>query len=182
MNWLPPSAVGLLFLARLIELTYRFPAQSGKIEAPLTLHALTVIGSLTVAGSVAEYFLTNGSSSVPLVLFGLLLGLAAFALRAAARRELGRMWSIHVEVREDHVIAQSGPYRFIRHPIYVAAVLELLAVPVVLSTWRVATVGVVLYVIALAWRVRCEEQAHSRLIGRRWDEYVAKTGAFFPRW
>lgn len=182
MLWIPPIAVGLLFIARLFELKYRFPASSGRIEAPRTFQALTLVGSLAVVSALLEYILRASIGSLWLVGAGVTLWLAGFALRATARRALGKMWSVHVEIRDQHVLVDSGPYRFVRHPIYVAAVLELVAAPVALGAWSTGAVSLVLYLVALSFRVRAEERAHQRHHGQKWVDYCKRTPAFFPRW
>jgi protein-S-isoprenylcysteine O-methyltransferase Ste14 len=182
MFWVPPFAVFCLFVARLIELSHKFPASSGRIEAPRTFQALTLVGSLAVIGALAEYFVARPSPSLGLIVGGLALAIFAFGLRASARRALGLMWSVHVEIREQHILVDTGPYRLVRHPIYVAAIAELAAVPLTLGAWRTGVVALVAYVIVLSRRVQAEERAMAVQLGERWNAYCARTGAFLPRW
>src|SRR5262249_10859759 len=53
-----------------------------------------------------------------LVIAGLLLQAAFIALAVAARVHLGRNWSGEVRISQEHQLVQSGPYRYLRHPIY----------------------------------------------------------------
>ena len=49
---------------------------------------------------------------------GLVMLAAGLAFAVSARRYLGRNWSGTVTVKQDHELIRSGPYRFVRHPIY----------------------------------------------------------------
>jgi methyltransferase len=55
-----------------------------------------------------------------------------------------------------------GPYRFLRHPNYLAVVIELLAAPMMFGAWRTALVIGVLDAFALSVRIRSEDRALGR--------------------
>lgn len=97
----------------------------------------------------------------PTSLWPLWLGLwgAAQALRYAAVRALGERWSVRILVLPDTPPVRSGPYVWLRHPNYVAVVLELLAAPMIFGAWRTAIVIGVLDLLALRVRIRAEEKA-----------------------
>jgi protein-S-isoprenylcysteine O-methyltransferase Ste14 len=58
------------------------------------------------------------TTSAPTQVLAILLAGAGFGLAICARRELGKNWSGIVSIREGHELIMSGPYRFVRHPIY----------------------------------------------------------------
>jgi len=181
-RWLLPAIVAGFCLARLIELRLRFRVQPGTVHAPWTLHLLTSIGVLTTVLCLAEYLYRGTAVPLHFPILGIALAVAAFALRHYSRKALAQFWSIHIEVRDGHAVVRHGPYRLIRHPIYVAAIIELLAIPVTLATWRAGAVGLVAYAIALGCRVRQEEKIMHDTVGAPWDDYCRETPAFFPRW
>ncbi len=78
-------------------------------------------------GSIAEYVLRGGGFSWIAFVAGLICAVASFKLRWAAIAALGKFWSLHVEMRENHEFVQSGPFRWVRHPVYFSMILELLA-------------------------------------------------------
>jgi len=80
-------------------------------------------------------------------------------LRYAAIRALGSHWNVRVLVVPGAPLVRTGPYRFLRHPNYVAVVMELLAAPLIFGAWRTAIVVSVLNAVALWIRIRCEERA-----------------------
>jgi methyltransferase len=89
----------------------------------------------------------------------LALWLAAQALRYAAVRALGERWTVKIWVLPGEPLVQRGPYRWLRHPNYVAVVLELIAAPLMFGAWRTAILITLLNAIALRVRIREEEKA-----------------------
>ena len=90
----------------------------------------------------------------------LALALAAQALRVAAMRALGARWTARLWVLPGETLVRRGPYRFVRHPSYLAAALELLALPLVFGAWRTALAFTLLDAGVLAVRIRAEAEAH----------------------
>jgi methyltransferase len=96
--------------------------------------------------------------------FALALGvpaLAAFALANALRwwviATLGPHWNVQVVGSLSLGVVTTGPYRFVRHPNYVAVFVELLALPLVHGAWLTALVGAALHVPVLRRRLALEE-------------------------
>jgi methyltransferase len=72
---------------------------------------------------------------------------------------LGRQWNTRVIVVPGLRLVAGGPYRWIRHPNYVAVVAEGIALPLVHTAWVTALVFTVLNIPLLAVRIRAEEAA-----------------------
>jgi len=89
----------------------------------------------------------------------LALLLGAQALRFWSMRALGERWTVRILVVPGEPLVRGGPYRFLRHPAYVAVALELLAAPLLFGAWRTALVIGALNAIALGIRIRAEEAA-----------------------
>lgn len=89
----------------------------------------------------------------------LALALIAQGLRYWAILTLGRRWNVRVIVVPGLDAVTRGPYRFMRHPNYVAVVLEGFAVPLMHGAWATAITFTLLNAWLLRTRVRCEEQA-----------------------
>ena len=89
----------------------------------------------------------------------LVLVLASQALRWWCITTLGPRWNTRVIVVPGLPPVTSGPYRFLRHPNYVAVVVEGFALPLVHTAWITALVFTVLNIPLLAIRVRCEDAA-----------------------
>ena len=110
---------------------------------------------------------------------GVAIGLAGAVLLIWTFRSLGTNITDTVVTRQHHTLVTSGPYRYLRHPFYVAATLAMAANTLVTANWFIGLTGAMacsLLVIRTA-----TEEAH--LIARFGDAYVAymkNTGRFLP--
>jgi methyltransferase len=93
--------------------------------------------------------------------------LAAQALRLWTMVALGERWTARIWVVPGEALVTGGPYQFLRHPNYVAVVLELLAAPMMFGAWRTAIVIGVLNGLALSVRIRAEDRALAGASQRR---------------
>jgi methyltransferase len=84
---------------------------------------------------------------------------AAQGLRWWAIVSLGRRWNTRVIVVPGAPRVVSGPYRWLRHPNYVAVVIEGLALPLVHGAWMTAVWFSLVNGLILATRIRCEDRA-----------------------
>jgi methyltransferase len=107
-----------------------------------------------------------GRPFVPL-LAGAMLTLAAGAmvLRYWAIATLGERWNTRVLVVPGDPLVTAGPYRFVRHPNYLAVIVEMAALPLVHTAWLTALVFSAANALLLRARIRHEELALARLAG-----------------
>lgn len=107
-----------------------------------------------------------------------LLLLAAGALRLWSINSLGDQWNVRGLVPDDLRPITIGPYRWIRHPNYLAVALEFAALPMATGAWRSALGLSVLNGSVLWRRIRAEE----KLLGERpgYSEAFAKKARFIP--
>ncbi|MFV0131330.1 isoprenylcysteine carboxyl methyltransferase family protein [Streptomyces sp. HMX112] len=115
------------------------------------------------------------------------LGWSMLAVTAAAQGlrwwcvfTLGPRWNTRVLVLPGLRLVCAGPYRWLRHPNYVAVVAEGLALPLVHGAWLTATLFTVGNAALLTVRVRCEERALGRTGAARTPEPVAGRAARAP--
>lgn len=114
------------------------------------------------AGCVAETLLLRRPFTAALGFPMLALALATQALRYWAISSLGRYWNVRVIVVPGAPAITSGPFRYLRHPNYLAVVLEGIAVPLIHGAWLTALVFTLLDAALLVVRIRCEEAALSQ--------------------
>jgi protein-S-isoprenylcysteine O-methyltransferase Ste14 len=110
-----------------------------------------------------------------------MVGLATFGFLFAwwARIHLGRLWSGRITRKEDHRIVDSGPYRFVRHPIYTGILLALFGTALAVGEWR-GLLGVVLAGAAYWRKLKIEEAVMRRQFGETYSEYAAHVPALIP--
>lgn len=93
----------------------------------------------------------------------LALVLASQALRWWCITTLGPRWNTRVIVVPDLPLVSGGPYRLLRHPNYVAVVVEGVALPLVHTAWVTAAVFTALNALLLRVRIRTEDAALARV-------------------
>jgi methyltransferase len=90
-------------------------------------------------------------------LMGVLFAVAT-GLRVWVIRTMRTQWNVEVMASASLGVVTDGPYRFIRHPNYVAVVLELVAIPLMHGAWLTAVVGTLANAWVLAKRLEVEER------------------------
>ena len=178
--YLPLLSVLAIYVARLLELGTKRDLIAGKIRENLTLRLFLLAGTVIFVASVAEYFWRGARINWPLFSLGWICGIASFWIRRKAIAALGRFWSLHVEIRENHEFVRSGPFRFVRHPAYLSMILELLALALICGALFTLLLIPLLFVPVLIMRVRLEEAALVEKFGTAYREYQLSTPALFP--
>ena len=82
---------------------------------------------------------------------------ASLALRGWMMASLGTLWNVRIVARERQPVVTQGPYAWIRHPNYLAVILEIAAVPLLLGAVWTAVLGTLANAAILAVRIRREE-------------------------
>ncbi|MFE2373261.1 isoprenylcysteine carboxyl methyltransferase family protein [Streptomyces sp. NPDC059398] len=121
--------------------------------------AMVALHTGLLAACVAEAWL-GGRPFLPALgwpMAGVLV--ASQALRWWCIRTLGPRWNTRVIVVPGLPLVQGGPYRWLRHPNYVAVVAEGVALPLVHTAWLTASAFTVLNAVLLTVRIRCENAA-----------------------
>ena len=117
--------------------------------------------ALHIAWFVAIYAEANFTGARLSALWTLWAGLAIAAqgLRYWAIVSLGEHWTTRVIVVPGMTLVTRGPFRWMRHPNYLAVTIEIACVPLIVDAWRTALVASVLNALLLAWRIRVETRA-----------------------
>jgi len=155
--------------------------QPPEAAGPIVLLFLTA--ALIVLYAVAPQWLGWASAPLPDVLrwTGLGVAVAAFALLEWAQSALGRNWSLRVQVLESHELVVSGPYRWVRHPMYTAGLLASASVLLLSANWLVGGSWLVMHGWQFALRIPLEEDLMTQQFGDPYRQYVRTTGRLVPR-
>lgn len=114
-------------------------------------------------------------------LVGALLYLSALGLRYWAFRHLGGGWAVHVDsVPTPGTLVCSGPYRLMRHPLYASACFEIVGVALLFHALWALLFAVLVFVPFEVQRAYFEERYLRAGFGVAYEEYAARTWAFFP--
>ncbi|MEU9585438.1 isoprenylcysteine carboxyl methyltransferase family protein [Streptomyces werraensis] len=125
---------------------------------------MVVLHTGLLAGCLLEPLLADRPFLPALGWPALTLTLLAQALRWWCITTLGPYWNTRVIVVPGARLVGAGPYRFLRHPNYVAVVVEGAALPLVHSAWITATAFTLADAVLLTVRIRCENAALTRAV------------------
>ena len=189
-----PTVAALVWFAGLVGWTiirYPFERRAKKIGVSKSLFdrresgllAIAVLGLFVIP---AIYVLSGfpalfDRAFVPAIAWlGAATTIAALWVFRSSHVDLGRNWSISLEVREQHALVKTGIYRLIRHPMYSSFFLLGLAQLLLLANWFAGLAGVVGAGILFAFRVRREEQMMLESFGDEYRSYMTQTKRIVP--
>lgn len=111
---------------------------------------------------------------------GVGLTCAGVALAIWARWNLGQNWSAEVSLKVDHQLIRSGPYAFIRHPIYSGLLLAVIGTAVAIGEWR-GLLAIIIVAVAIGLKAKREEALMLATFGDLYRQYRYETGFLLPR-
>lgn len=149
-----------------------------------TLVAVTSTYLLIFFIFIPEFFLITQTFNYWILGGGLFLWLLALRLRFWGMSALGKQWAVHAvgpqKIRHVRLI-ELGPYKRIRHPIYLAIMIEELSFPIIANA-PIALFFVIFVCIPLVViRAFVEEKTSLHRFGEKYLDYKQRTGMFFPR-
>jgi len=110
---------------------------------------------------------------------GAFLTAAGILFAAWARRVIGSNWSATVTVKQDHALITSGPYAWVRHPIYTGLLLALVGTAISIGQVR-AAIGFVIAVLAILRKMQIEERVMLEQFGDAYRAYRARVPRLIP--
>lgn len=110
----------------------------------------------------------------------IVLTAAGIAFAVWARFYLGGNWSSAVSVKVDHQLVCTGPYAWVRHPIYSGLLLALFGTDL-LRGKPAGFIGLAFFWVGFWVKSRMEEQFMRRTFGDQYEEYSRTTGALVPK-
>jgi protein-S-isoprenylcysteine O-methyltransferase Ste14 len=140
------------------------------------LHALSGVAVMVVSlFTKTELLISVGFVKLAgfLILF---LGMLLFAFAAAC---LGKGFFGNVQPVCDNLVT-SGPYRLVRHPVYLGMILSVFGLAVGMRSIWGLLITLLLFAPIGVYRARLEERWMAQKFGTAWEEYVRRTYFMFP--
>jgi methyltransferase len=153
----------LVGLGRLIELRIsrrnqrKLEAQGVRKIAEPHFRWMVLLHAGVLAGAAAEVILLHRPLIPTLAIVMLALFVLANVLRWWVIRTLAGHWNVEVMASSRVGVVTAGPYRWVRHPNYVAVVVEVFSLPLIHTAWITALVGSLTNLEILRRRLRVEE-------------------------
>jgi len=174
--------LGLLVVERLAELVLsrrnaaRAFARGGVEVGQRHYRVMVVFHSLFLGACAAEVLALERPFPGAPGLVALGVALLAQGLRYLAIAALGERWNTRIIVVPGLSPVTRGPYRYLRHPNYVAVVLELVAVPLIHGAWVTA----LLFSLGNVWLLRVRIRSEETALGAAYAEAFAGRPRFIP--
>ena len=190
-----PSLSGkIIWLAGLVTwlaIRYRPNRTSRKSKisksARSTLEMISMAISFTGLGIIPLVWIFTGeisgfnhSTNWIWVLVGAALFIISLYLFRITHKALGAMWSVSLDLREDHKLVTSGIYEKVRHPMYTAFWLWAVAQPFLLSNWVAGFSGIIGFGTLFFLRVGREEKMMEGEFGAQYRDYCKRTKRIIP--
>lgn len=152
---------------------------------PLTLALaglLLAYCTAVVAWLVNPAWMAWAAVALPAALrwLGLLPLAPGVALLVAGAKHLGSNFTLSVSTVEHHALVTSGPYAWVRHPLYAGLLLGSVGAALLSANAAVAATGVGMWGL-LAYRTRLEEENLVARFGDAYRDYQRRVGRFVPR-
>jgi|WetSurMetagenome_2_1015567.scaffolds.fasta_scaffold01620_12 protein-S-isoprenylcysteine O-methyltransferase Ste14 len=150
------------------------------IQRSLLLFVL-VLAVFIMAASVDPGVLSERFAPDTIVtgLIGVTLTAAGLGFSGYARLHLGRNWSSMVMIKEGHQLIRTGPYRFVRNPMYTGMLTAFIGLVVAIGTVT-ALAALVILLISLWMKIAAEEELLMKKFGEEYERYRRNTWALIP--
>lgn len=175
--------LGLIVVERVVELLLSRRngriafSKGGREYGRSHFPAMAVFHAAFLASCAAEVAFLRRPFPGAIGVVALVGALAAQSLRYWAVATLGARWNVRIIVVPGEDPVTAGPYRFIRHPNYLAVAMEMVCVPLVHGCWLTAILFSIGDAVLLRTRIRAEEQA----LGKRYAAAFSDLPRFLPR-
>jgi protein-S-isoprenylcysteine O-methyltransferase Ste14 len=120
------------------------------------------------------------AKSTPALIAAIILAPLAVALAWSAARHLGKQWRYEAALSKDHELIRTGPYKWIRHPIYASMLGLLLATLAAWTWWPMAIAAVLFFLAGTEVRIHAEERLLSGRFPTEYAQYKKTTSAYIP--
>jgi protein-S-isoprenylcysteine O-methyltransferase Ste14 len=178
LSLLACAGVMLRFASGLHGETKTRAHQRGGARAPVVANLAACVlffPSLVIFSGRSE-----DSMALPLALSGCLLALVGAVLALRSRAALGSAWSFLPRADEGTGLVTSGPYRLVRHPIYLGLALLTMGEALAFGSWPAILIVLCGIIPTFAWRARTEETLLSQTFGESYARYRKRTSMIIP--
>lgn len=169
-----------IFFQRIFETFAKRNTIKGAIAKKWTLAAMVIIHLSIFFGAIFEYFFFEKPIYLLVSVVGILLYSFGLALRNYAIRSLKEFWSLHAETRECHKLIRKGPYKYIRHPAYLAIICEIAGMTLIPNTYIAFCIGLLVYIPLISIRIHFEETELIRQLGSTYSVYKKEVNGLLP--
>lgn len=145
-------------------------------RAPVLIGAVMLMMPYRLPPALTHRFLSGAPEPAAI---GAMLTLLGLLFSGWARWHLGRNWSGTVTVKQDHTLITSGPYRWVRHPIYTGMLVALFGTALAIGA-AYGFIGAGLILFGFVLKLRVEEERMRATFPGEYARYSAHTARLIP--
>ncbi len=176
---------GLVFLFMELYLNFRYRNKKERKKAAdknsLSILWITIVSAFVLGGFGWRFPSAAMTQGQPYVYyFGMFFAISGLVLRQVAIRQLGKSFTVDVQIAQGQDLKRSGLYAYIRHPSYTGILMAFTGLAITYANWISLAVILVPVFCAFAYRIRIEEAALRAEFGPAYDEYCRQTKRLIP--
>lgn len=160
------AIIFVFIFERLLELTVNQINKSfmvnryfATVKFPLEALQMRLFHIMWFMGLIIETYFEGRVLTGSLFYLSIAILIWAQALRWYAIYTLGSFWSVDIYQVKEHPVIQNGPYKYLKHPNYLAVLTEFIVLPFLLGCPRTLVIGTVVNLFILKRRIYLEERA-----------------------
>lgn len=177
--------VFFIFLAGFEQIYETFVLGPRKEKGELKGEKWTILWMGIIHGTMffltlGEFYLLQRHLDLRISSIGLVFYFLGFFFRYWSIYTLGKLWSIHIEIRSGHKLIKDGPYKLMRHPAYLALFLKVPSVPLILNSYFTFLFVVLTYCPLVFIRLYSEEIELFKKFKKPYVKFRKEKWALFP--
>lgn len=164
--------------AKRVNILRNARTRSDRLGLAVAFFGLAVLPGFYIATGIPRW--SDYTPSAWAITFGAIILLLALWVFRRSHKELGRNWSITLQIRDKHKLITSGPYGLVRHPMYTSFLLLALSQILLLSNWLIGPAGLIGFAVLFFLRVEKEERMMTECFGHQYRDYIQRTKRIIP--
>ncbi len=128
---------------------------------------------------LVPYLIIISVETTWLFALGWIVFLSGITIRLLALHQLGPMYSLNIDIRNQHQLVESGVFAWLRHPLYFAYILDTVGIVIFLQSPPIALILIPI-VTGISIRANREETVLRKAFGNTYDQYAERVSGFNP--
>ena len=170
----------------LSEVLLYFLVHSGKSDKKGEDKGTLLIIWITLLIAMTAGCIVHSSVAAPIInsmiinYLGLFLIVLGMVFRFFAIWTLGKMFTVDITIREEHMLKKNGIYKYIRHPAYTGAIVSFIGFGISVNNWIGLMIVAIPVISAMIIRINAEEKMLLEQFGDEYARYMQKTYRLMP--
>lgn len=135
---------------------------------------------LLLIATPLEYFIVKRDINPIITSIGLIMYLLGLSIRRWAVWTLAEFFSLHIEIKEKHQLIKDGPYRYVRHPNYLATIMKGVGFLLIPNSFYMIFYAILIFIPIRIVRIYLEEKELIKEFGQEYLNYKKEVYALLP--